>query len=156
MRVARVLVLTAAVLVLAGLAPGEASAGDCGFVGGGRLWKATVNGQVITQSTSYHVYTLGSTSCSQAKRWAVVLSYRPHAGALALAWPDNSRTRGYLIQGPAPKSCSETCRGTLPAGYVCRRAPDPPGFDVGPVYCRKAPEPKGYARFYFFPGEAPD
>lgn len=147
-RATRVLVVAFAGLALSVVAPGEASAGDCGYVAYGKDYKIRLMGRVVDTSTRYHVYTFGSgsMSCVLARQWARQLSFRPHSGGLARAWPDNRRTVGYRING------------SLPPGYTCRRGPVAPDsdFDVGPVYCRRVPEPKGYARFYFFPADTPD
>ena len=145
-RATRVLVVAVAGLALSVLAPGEASAGDCGYVDG-KNYKILLMGRVVGQSSRYRVYTFGSgaMSCRLALASALELSFRPHSGGLARAWPENPRTVGYRIKGSR----------VLPPGYTCRRGRDPADFDVGPVYCRKVPEPKGYARFYFFPAAAP-
>ena len=140
------LVVAFAGLALSVVAPGEAAAGDCGYVAYGKDFNIRVMGRNVDRSTRDRVYTFGSgaMSCVQAREWARRLSFSRHSGGLARAWPENPRTRGYRLDG------------SLPPGYTCRRGPDPPDFDVGPVYCRRVPEPKGYARFYFFPADAPD
>lgn len=155
----RAVLLAAAVLTVAMFVPVEAAAvptRDCGYVAVGKEWRIVHNGQVTDRGVSYHVYTYGLVpSCTQARRWALALTWRSASGALGLAWPDNPRTRGYLIQGPPPPGCVGSCTGAVPSGYQCRRGPDPRPYDVAAVFCRMVPEPKGYARFFFFPGKSP-